>query len=167
MISQSAFRLSPADRPGSCRRTRCLSASYTTPGDKIFNRSRTGVTGTLETAFVQAGIPAVTVEVGGARIFDVPKIMASVEGVANVLAYYRVTDPKIGCTSQDSNAFFGDKLEEINTSTGGFVELLVKLGQKVKSGQKLAIQRNSFGEVVAEYTTSVDGQVAVWHGYTT
>jgi predicted deacylase len=120
-----------------------------------------GVTGTLETAFVEAGIPAVTVEVGGPRIFDAPKIMASVEGVANVLAYYRVTDPKIGRTSKESNAFFGNKLEEINTSTGGFVELLVKLGQKVKSGQRLAIQRNSFGEVVAEYTTSDDGEVAV------
>jgi acyl dehydratase len=35
MIRQSAFRLSPADRPGSCRRTRCPTASYTTPGDTI------------------------------------------------------------------------------------------------------------------------------------
>jgi hypothetical protein len=30
-----ALRLSPADRPGSCRRTRCPTASYTTPGDTI------------------------------------------------------------------------------------------------------------------------------------
>src|SRR6476619_7071490 len=35
MIQPSAFRRSPADLPGSCRRTRCPTASYTTPGDTI------------------------------------------------------------------------------------------------------------------------------------
>ncbi len=35
MIQPSAFRQSPADLPGSGRRTRCPTASYTTPGDTI------------------------------------------------------------------------------------------------------------------------------------
>jgi hypothetical protein len=35
MIQPSAFRLSPADLPGPCRRTRCPAASYTTQGDTI------------------------------------------------------------------------------------------------------------------------------------
>ena len=35
MIQLSAFRRLPADLPGSCRRTRCPTASYTTPGDTI------------------------------------------------------------------------------------------------------------------------------------
>jgi predicted deacylase len=42
---------------------------------------------------------------------------------------------------------------------GGFVELLVKLKDKVVAGQKLAVQRNAFGEVVAEYTSGVSGEV--------
>jgi uncharacterized protein len=42
---------------------------------------------------------------------------------------------------------------------GGLVEHLVKLNDKVEAGQKVAIQRNSFGEVVAEYTSSVAGEV--------
>jgi predicted deacylase len=37
--------------------------------------------------------------------------------------------------------------------------LLVKLDDKVKAGQNMAIQRNTFGEVVAEYTTEVAGEV--------
>ncbi|TIM33209.1 MAG: hypothetical protein E5Y69_23585, partial [Mesorhizobium sp.] len=41
-------------------------------------------------------------------------------------------------------------------SQGGFVEHLIKLNDKVEAGQKVDIQRNSFGEVVAEYTGSVD-----------
>jgi predicted deacylase len=45
------------------------------------------------------------------------------------------------------------------TSHGGFIELLVKLNDKVTTGQKVAIQRNAFGEVVAEYTSPVNGLI--------
>jgi predicted deacylase len=38
--------------------------------------------------------------------------------------------------------------------------LLVDLRAKVTPGQKVAIQRNSFGDVVAEYTATVTGEVA-------
>jgi len=42
---------------------------------------------------------------------------------------------------------------------GGFVEHLVRLYDKVKVGQKLTVQRNAFGEVVAEYVSAADGEV--------
>ena len=57
--------------------------------------------------------------------------------------------------------FRGNDLEDIPTVTGGFVELLVKLNDEVKKGQKVAIQRNAFGDVVHEYTARVDGRVAI------
>jgi uncharacterized protein len=120
-----------------------------------------GLVGTLETAFVKADIPAITVEVGGPRSFDAPKIHAGIEGARNVLAHYGITDGKIGRTAKDSHAFFGNDLEVIRSSTGGFVELLVKLGDKVKAGQKLAIQRSSFGDILEEFTSGVDGEVAI------
>jgi hypothetical protein len=120
-----------------------------------------GLEGTLETALVEAGIPAITVEVGGPRSFDAPKIRAGVEGVRNVLAHYGITDGKVGRTAKDSQAFFGNDLEVIRSSTGGFVELLVKLGDKVKAGQKLAIQRNSFGDILDEFASGVEGEVAI------
>lgn len=41
---------------------------------------------------------------------------------------------------------------------------MIKLNDKVGVGQRVAIQRNTFGEVVAEYTSSVAGEVA---GYRT
>jgi uncharacterized protein len=100
-----------------------------------------GLDGTLETAFVKAGIPGITVEVGGPRSFDAPKIHVGIEGARNILIAYGMTDGKIGRTAKDSQAFFGNDLEVIRSSTGGFVELLAKLGDKVKAGQKLAIQR--------------------------
>jgi predicted deacylase len=120
-----------------------------------------GLTGTLETAFVEAGIPAITVEVGGPRSFDAPKIEACVEGVRNVLAHYGVTKGEVGRTAKDSDAFVGNDMEIIRASTGGFVELLVKLGAKVAAGQPVALQRNSFGDVLQQYKASVDGEVAI------
>jgi predicted deacylase len=45
------------------------------------------------------------------------------------------------------------------TTQGGFIELLVKLEDDVAVGQRLSIQRNAFGEVMAEYTSPVSGRV--------
>ncbi len=44
-------------------------------------------------------------------------------------------------------------------TNGEFVELLVKLNDKVEAGQTVAVQRNTSGEVVAEYTSGVTGEV--------
>jgi predicted deacylase len=45
------------------------------------------------------------------------------------------------------------------SDSGGFPAALFSFMDKVEAGQKVAIQRNSFGEVVAEYTSSVAGEV--------
>lgn len=120
-----------------------------------------GGDGVLESTFVRAGIPAMTLELGAPRKFDRSMIASTVEGVANVLAYLKVTDGNIGRTSKEAGTFFGNKLEAINARTGGWVELLVELGDKVQPNQKVAIQRNSFGDVVHEYTAGVEGEVAI------
>jgi uncharacterized protein len=65
----------------------------------------------------------------------------------------------MGRTGKDVGAFIGNSALPILATQGGLVEHLVKLNDKVEPGQKVAIQRNSFGEVVAEYTSSVAGEV--------
>jgi predicted deacylase len=119
-----------------------------------------GQSGTLETAFIEAGIPAITVEIGGPRTFNARKIAMTIEGSVNVLKHYKVMDGPMGCTSREAGTFFGDAFEIIRSTAGGFLELLVDLNDKVTPGQKVAIQRNSFGDVIAEYTASVAGKVA-------
>jgi predicted deacylase len=56
--------------------------------------------------------------------------------------------------------FVGNSAFAILATTGGLVEHLVKLNDKVEAGQKVAMQRDSFGQVVAEYTSSVAGEIA-------
>jgi predicted deacylase len=65
----------------------------------------------------------------------------------------------MGRTGKDTNIFIGNSGHSVLATHGGLVELLVKLNDKVKVGQKLAIQRNTFGEVVAEYTSGLAGEV--------
>jgi predicted deacylase len=119
-----------------------------------------GLGGTLETALVEAGIPAFTVEIGSPRIFDSRKIATTVEGSLNVLKHYGIIGGAIAHTSREAGTFFGDEFETIRSVAGGFLEMLVDVKEKVIPGQKVAIQRNAFGDIVAEYTASVTGEVA-------
>lgn len=119
-----------------------------------------GESGSLETSLVEAGIPAMTIEIGGPRSFDRRKIPMFVEGTLNVLKDHDVIAGPMGRTSKEAGTFIGDAFHSVRATHGGFLELLVDLGDKVVAGQKVAIQRNSFGEVVREYSTEVAGEIA-------
>jgi predicted deacylase len=116
--------------------------------------------GVLHNALVDAGIPSFCPEVGAARILDFEIIAMFVEGTMNVLKHHGILAGPMGRTGKDVDVLVGNSAFPILATQGGFVEHLVKLNDKVEPGQTVSIQRNSFGEVVAEYTTSVAGEVA-------
>jgi predicted deacylase len=123
-------------------------------------KSDPGFAGTLETSLVEAGIPALTIEIGGPRSYDRRMIPLFVEGGLNVLKLHGVIPGPMGRTAKDAGTFHGDAFHTVRATHGGFLELLVDLTDTVAAGQKVAIQRNSFGEVVREYVSEVAGQVA-------
>jgi uncharacterized protein len=108
---------------------------------------------------MDAGIPAFTPEIGAARVLDLEMISLFVEGTMNVLKHHGIVSGPIGRTGKDVSVFVGNSAFPILATAGGLVEHLVKLYDKVEAGQKVAIQRNSFGEVVAEYTSGVAGEI--------
>lgn len=116
--------------------------------------------GVLRNALVDVGIPAFTPEVGAARVLDIEMISLFVEGTMNVLKHHGILAGPLGRTGKDVGVFIGNSALPILATQGGLVEHLVKLNDRVEAGQKVAIQRNSFGEVVAEYASSVAGEVA-------
>ncbi len=115
--------------------------------------------GVLHNAYIDAGIPSFTPEVGVARRLDLDMTPIFVEGTMNVFKHYGVMPGAIGRTAVDANVYIGKSAVPVLTTHGGFIEVLVKLNAKVTPGQKVAIQRNAFGEVVAEYTSPVNGLV--------
>ncbi|CAH1665289.1 Succinylglutamate desuccinylase/aspartoacylase family protein [Hyphomicrobiales bacterium] len=115
--------------------------------------------GVLHNAFMDVGIPAFTPEIGAARVLDHDMIALFVEGTMNVLKHQGIVPGQIGRSGKDVPVFVGNSSFPILATRGGMVEHLVKLNAKVAPGQKVAIQRNSFGEVVAEYVSGVAGEV--------
>jgi predicted deacylase len=127
------------------------------PVDQIFDNA--AYPGLLANAFIDAGIPAFTPEIGAPRILDHAMMPLFVEGTMNVLKHHGIVAGPIGRTGKDAGVFIANSAHAVLASRGGFVELLVKLKDKVAAGQKLAVQRNAFGEVVAEYASGVSGEV--------
>jgi len=77
----------------------------------------------------------------------------------NVLKHHGIIAGPMGRTGKDTGIFIGNSAHPVLATRGGFIELLVKPNDKVEAGQKLAVQRNAFGEVVTEYTSGVGGKV--------
>jgi predicted deacylase len=152
----TAFHLARMDLP----EVRAMAELY--PIDQIFDNPAYPTL--LANAFIDAGIPAFTPEIGAPRILDHTMIPLFVEGTMNVLKRHGVIAGPMGRTGRDAGVFVANSGHTILATHGGFVELLVELNDKVDIGQRLAIQRNTFGEVVAEYTSSVAGEVS---GYRT
>ena len=115
--------------------------------------------GVLHNAFMDVGIPSFTPEIGAARALDLEMISLFVEGTMNVLKHHGIVAGPMGRTGKDVTVFVGNSSFPILATAGGLVEHLVKLNDKVEAGQKVAIQRDSFGEVVAEYTSGVVGEI--------
>jgi uncharacterized protein len=148
----AAFQLARMDLP----EVRAMAELF--PIDQTFDNAAYPTL--LANAFINVGIPAFTPEVGASRILDLSMIPSFVEGTMNVLKHHGVIVGPMGRTGRDTGTFVANSGHTILATHGGFVELVVKLNDKVTVGQKVAIQRDTFGEVVAEYTCGVAGEVA-------
>ncbi len=151
-MDMTAFHLARLDLP----EVRAMAELF--PIDQIFDNP--AYPGLLSNAFIDAGIPAFTPEIGAPRKLDLAMIPLFVEGTMNVLKHHGIITGPMGRTGKDSGIFVGNSATGVLATHGGFVELLVKLNDKVEAGQKVAIQRNAFGEVVAEYTAPKAGEIA-------
>jgi uncharacterized protein len=136
-----------------------LQLSKLFPLDQIYLHQGTG--GSLAAALVAAGIPAFTLELGGPRSLDQDMIEAGVKGVENVFSYYKMQDRPMGETAEDRNVFIGNELVDLFADNSGYTELFVKIDDMVTKGQKVAVQKNAFGEIIHEYISPTDGRVAI------
>lgn len=150
----SAFNIASLDVP----EVKAMADLY--PVGQIFDMPKRAYPTTLHNTLLAAGIPAICPEIGAARVLDLPMIALFVEGTMNVLKHYGIVAGPMGRTGKDVPVFIGRGAAPIAATQGGFVEHLVKLNDKVTAGQKVAIQRDNFGAVVAEYISPVAGEVA-------
>jgi len=129
------------------------------PVGQIFDMPKQAYPTVLHNALIDVGIPAIAPEIGSARVLDLEMIQLFVEGTMNVLKHHGIVAGPLGRTGKDVRVFVGNSGFPILATQGGLVEHLVKLNDSVQPGQKVAIQRNGFGEVVAEYSAGVAGEI--------
>ncbi|WP_163936889.1 succinylglutamate desuccinylase/aspartoacylase family protein [Paraferrimonas sp. SM1919] len=116
-----------------------------------------GDPGILETVYNQAGIPAITLEVGVGRYTDSTMVARAVEGILNILKHYGLI---AGCAQLTEQKFIeGKQITSVRANQGGFVICHVNLLQKVSKGQHLASQFDSFGDIVEEYYSPTSATV--------
>ena len=116
-----------------------------------------GQSGSLETTMMDAGVPAVTFEVGGPKVWQPGLISRAIEGVLNVMHRLKLLDGAVKVPSIEP--YVGANTTNIYTDHGGFAYIHVGLKDEVEKGQKLATVVDAFGSEIASYTSPHKGMV--------
>lgn len=139
------------------RNPKVLAMARLIPADQI--KMDPGQHGSAETTFDENQIPAITMEIGSAKLYQWPYIDKSVIGVRNVMIANGMQPGKLGMTAAQAHTYWGNDMTSVRATVGGFAQILVKLDQDVHKGERIALQRNPFGDVIQQYLAPVDGRV--------
>jgi len=127
--------------------------------DLIKNDSGQG--GTLETTLMQAGIPSVTLEVGGPKRWQPDLVSRSVSGLLKVMRGLDML-PDMPLDEEGSGVadpFVGATTVNVYTDVGGFAYVHVALMERVTKGQKIATMVDAYGGELAHYYSPRDGVI--------
>ncbi|MGL5279047.1 MAG: M14 family metallopeptidase [Cetobacterium sp.] len=117
-----------------------------------------GEKGSVETSFVELGIPSITFELGSSETQEATIVERATNGVINNLIYWdNLSGKKI---TPEIETFYGNSWSRIRAEKGGFVEAKVNVMDKVKKGDILFTQYDAFGKVLKNYEAPNDGVVA-------
>ncbi|MEX0297769.1 MAG: succinylglutamate desuccinylase/aspartoacylase family protein [Kordiimonas sp.] len=116
-----------------------------------------GQEGTLETAYVENGIPAVTFELGAAGQWQQDMIARALLGIKNVM---RVNKLLAGEVVKPLVApFVGSSYTNVYSIEGGFAHIQVKLKDTVSKGDHVATIVDPLGSEVRRYYAPHDGRI--------
>jgi len=102
------------------------------------------------------GIPSITVEYGNPQVYQPELIQRGYLGIRNTLSWLKMYDEQMISDLKDE-AVYCKKSYWIYMKEGGFLEVLVDLNQKIEQGQKIAIVKNGFGQILNEYHAPESG----------
>lgn len=117
-----------------------------------------GKDGTLRAAAEELGIKSITVEVGNPNRFQPGMIDSGLEGIFNVMHYLDMiaTDKELAL---EDKAVHCSRSYWIYADRGGLLDVHPELVDRIKKGDRIAVTRNVFGDVIREYFAPEDGVV--------
>lgn len=113
--------------------------------------------GTLRGAAEALGIPAITLEVGDPNSFQKGMIRSSMTGLHNLLCDLNMVDGIV--ETKEHKPVFCHTSYWLYAETGGILQVYPNVGDRVSKGDKIATQKNVFGDVISEYAAPEDGIV--------
>lgn len=117
-----------------------------------------GQRGTVENEMVPAGVPAITLELGAAEVWDEAMIRRSHDGILRVMAAMKML-PASAAPPAMAKPFVANNQVELRSPNGGWVTLHVRLNDVVVQGQPVATIADAFGRTRATLTAPVAGQI--------
>ncbi len=110
----------------------------------------------LRRAAVEAGVPTISYEAGGARRFERPMIDVGLAGVVNVLRHLEMLP---GEPLPAPLRLHVRESRWVRARAGGILDLRVALGQPLRRGQEISVNTNPFGREQSVLTAPMAGLV--------
>ncbi|KAF2642042.1 hypothetical protein P280DRAFT_291505 [Massarina eburnea CBS 473.64] len=121
----------------------------------------TGEPGSIETTYVRNKIPAITVEMGGAKVWNASLIDRVYDFVNRVMVDLHIA-PSNSTSAYEpdlSKTYMATTFHDSYSTYGGFVERLVEVDEPVTKGQPIANIRNVFGDVLETILSPESGRM--------
>lgn len=111
---------------------------------------------TSRAAAIEQGVKMITIELGNPQVYQTTMIERGITGVMNAMKWLKMIPGEI---QSGDEGILCKSSSWTYTDAGGFLEIEVKLTEKLKKGQKIAVLKNAFGDVVKYYYAPSDGIV--------
>lgn len=123
-----------------------------------------GEPGSIETTWVHAGVPAITLEIGPAKSWNKTLITRSEEFVWRLLEDLSMLPANASVPAQTAsigleNTYRGTNFSTVSVTRSGWVELNATVLQDVVAGQVVGTVYNSWGDVLETLVTKAAGRV--------
>ncbi len=112
---------------------------------------------TLRGAAMDLGIPSITLEIGDPQRFQANYVRSSRIGLRAVLAAAEMLPRRP--VAVGSEPVVCQSSQWMYTDRGGLLQVLPRPTELVKAGERVAVLRNAFGDVIREYEAPEDGIV--------
>jgi uncharacterized protein len=111
---------------------------------------------TARAAAIEQGVKTITIEYGNPQVYQSDMIERGTIGVLNALKWLKMVP---GDIQKGESGILCKSSSWMYTDTGGFLEVSVQVAQKITKGEKIAVLKNAFGDIIKYYYSPSDGVV--------
>ncbi len=117
-----------------------------------------GEPGSIETTWVSAGVPAITVETGPANIWNRTLIQRTVDFAFRLMDDLQMTNGQVP-TPDLSQTYIANNFTYPRTNFSGWIDMDISVLEDVEKGQVIGRVYNSWGDELQNLTSGVTGRV--------